>query len=294
MHPRIHRYVGMCDVISERLRIELALPESSVVTIPNWVDIDRFYRARQPAERPSKALIFSRSFDPTSWHGNQLRKAFASLNIQLDHCNDVVESRASEAFLPDYDIVLASGRSALEAMASGCAVIPLSAVSCLDFVTCNNFDSFRRQNFSPRLRSPQLCAEHVKQILLTYSCDETRLVTQRVRSECTLTMATSALEDVYQDAIACERNTIKVERDVVGQEPTAILRYLQFLKDRNRRCEELEDRAIHLELALASCKADMDRIKKEYASERGRLLRMLHRAHVVNSRLISKLSELFA
>lgn len=284
-HPRIHRYVGMCEVISERLRIELALPESSVTTIPNWVDIDRFYRVRQPSEQPSKALIYSRSFDPVTWHGNQLYKAFASLGIQLDHFSCVAEDRSPELYLPEYDIVLSSGRSALEAMASGCAVIPLSAVSCLGFVTCNNFDSFRRQNFSPRLQSPQLCAEHVRQILRTYSSDEARLVTERVRSECTLAIAAATLEDVYQDTVCCELSRTENEKNDTGQELLAILRYLQFLKSRNQRCEELEDSAAQMQVALANCQAELATIAKKRSAERSHLLQMLSRSHAESNRL---------
>lgn len=293
-HPRIHRYVGMCEVISERLRIELALPETSVITIPNWVDVDRFHRVREPSERPAKALIYSRSFDSAAWHGNQLRKAFTSLGIQLDHCGSIVEAPSPEVYLSEYDIVLASGRSALEAMASGCAVIPLSAVSCLDFVTCNNFDSLRRQNFSPRLQSPQLCASQIRKTLLSYSAFATLLVTERVRSECTLALAASSLESVYQEAIVCERDRVKIDKDAFGQEFVAILHYLQFLKSRNQRCEELEDQAAQLELVLVDCQAELVRIKKAYSAERSRLFKMLSQAHALSSKLMAKISGLLA
>jgi len=55
--------------------------------------------------------------------------------------------------LPEYDIVFAAGRSAIEAMASGYAALPISPTVFFDLVELDNFDLFQSQNFSPRLNT---------------------------------------------------------------------------------------------------------------------------------------------
>jgi hypothetical protein len=55
VHPRILYYVGMSSVVSDRIRVSLGLPYESGMTVPNWVDLDRFRFVRNPARKPLKA-----------------------------------------------------------------------------------------------------------------------------------------------------------------------------------------------------------------------------------------------
>src|SRR6185437_7267820 len=78
VHPRILHYVGMCSVVSDRIRLSRGLTDQNVMTVPNWVDLDRFRIVRKPAEKPGKALLYLRSFDRNGWHASQLCQAFES------------------------------------------------------------------------------------------------------------------------------------------------------------------------------------------------------------------------
>ena len=88
------------------------LTDKKVMTIPNWVDLNRFRFVRTPREKPRNALLYLRNFDRNGWHASQLCKAFESMGIKLDLRLPEGETRAPEVVLPEYDIVLASGRSA--------------------------------------------------------------------------------------------------------------------------------------------------------------------------------------
>jgi hypothetical protein len=246
-HPRIHRYVGMCELISERIRIELALPDTAVVTVPNWVDTRRFRVVREPAVVPRRALLFQRDCNPFSWHAQQLRLAFARAGIYLDLQLPAESSRSLEVVLPDYDIVLASGRSAIEAMACGCAVMPYHPTSCLDFVGPENFESMQAQNFAPRLHSAQICRRSVSACLARYNPESTAAVTARIRSHCSLDVAVQQLQSLYSETITIAASQTDRKDAWAEREMIALSHYLRSLKPLVREHELLKDRwdALH-------------------------------------------------
>jgi hypothetical protein len=252
VHPRILYYVGMSSVISDRICSSLGLPDQHVMTVPNWVDLDRFRFVRNPPHKPQKALLYLRSFDRNSWHASQLYQAFASMDIKLDLELPQGETRAPEVVLCQYDIVLASGRSALEAMASGCAVLPISSSACLDLVDLNNFDLFQSQNFSPRLNTGQFNAESIAHAISSYDPARVKAVTAAIRSKCTLSAAVDALESLYVRTVEGFRDRYPLPPAGLTNELHAMANYIQFLmpmvRDRERLLVENND--IHQVIAL--------------------------------------------
>lgn len=245
VHPRILYYVGMCSVVSDHIRFSLGLPDQNVITVPNWVDLDRFRFVRNPRQKPQNALLYLRSFDRTGWHASQLCNAFESMGIKLDLWLPQGDTRAPEVMLHEYDIVLASGRSAIEAMASGCAVLPISPSACLDLVDQNNFDLLQSQNFSPRLNTGHFNAESIINAISSYDPGRISAVTAVVRSKCALDAATDVLESLYvktaedfstQDGLSSARFT---------NELPALAKYIQFImpmvRDRERLLVENHD-----------------------------------------------------
>jgi hypothetical protein len=245
VHPRILYYVGMCSVVSDHIRFSLGLPDQNVITVPNWVDLDRFRFVRNPRQKPQNALLYLRSFDRTGWHASQLCNAFESMGIKLDLWLPQGDTRAPEVMLHEYDIVLASGRSAIEAMASGCAVLPISPSACLDLVDQNNFDLLQSQNFSPRLNTGHFNAESIINAISSYDPGRISAVTAAVRSKCALDAATDVLESLYvktaedfstQDGLSSARFT---------NELPALAKYIQFImpmvRDRERLLVENHD-----------------------------------------------------
>lgn len=245
VHPRILYYVGMSSVISDRIRFSLGLPDQDVITVPNWVDLDRFRFVRNPSQKPQNALLYLRGFDRNSWHASQLRQAFESMGVKLDLWLPQGETRAPEVVLHQYDVVLASGRSAIEAIASGCAVLPISPSACLDLVDLNNFDLFQSQNFSPRLNIGHFNADSIVNAISSYDASRIAAVTAVVRSKCTLNAATDALESLYVKTITDFGEQCSLSSNSFSNELHAMARYIQsvmpMVRDRERLLVENHD-----------------------------------------------------
>jgi hypothetical protein len=244
-HPRILHYVGMCSSISSRICLLLGLPDQKVTTVPNWVDLGRFRFVRNPAQKPQKALLYLRGFDRNGWHASQLCQAFDTMGIKLDLWLPQGDTLAPEVVLPEYDIVLASGRSAVEAMASGCAVLPISPSSCLDLVDPSNFDLFQSQNFSPKLSGGHFNAQTIVNVVSSYDPARVAAVTATVRSKCALDAAVDVLESLYMKTV----NEFGEQRHIPSaryiNELHALMNYIQsimpMVRDRERLLVENHD-----------------------------------------------------
>ena len=96
-------------------------PWREISVIPNFFDETRYPRPADGA-RDRKALLFSRRSNPQ--HVADLRRALSRQGYDLETAGDperIVDR--PEDILPGYDLVFAVGRSAIEALASGCRVM---------------------------------------------------------------------------------------------------------------------------------------------------------------------------
>jgi len=123
LHPRILRYVSLSASGRDWLQ-EAGIP-GSVPLSAQFCGYGAVCHRSQTPEEPVKALLYDRS----SGAGRDLddiRQACLRCNIQLQFVGDLVGRGPTrpEVMLPEYDLVFASGRSAIEALASGCAVVP--------------------------------------------------------------------------------------------------------------------------------------------------------------------------
>jgi hypothetical protein len=107
--------------------------------------------------------------------------------------------------LPRHDIVFASGISALEAMACGCAVVILGRSSCGPMVDSENFDCLRKHNFSIADNSPAPTVEAVIAAIRSYDPAAAARVTVRIHAEAGLDGATRRMVGWYEKAIAWKR-----------------------------------------------------------------------------------------
>jgi hypothetical protein len=167
------------------------------------VDPARFARVRQPAEIPKRGLVYNLRPDPEGGLVEKIRTAVRPLNIELDfvgrHLGLDVDN--PEAVLPDYDIVFASGRSALEALACGCAVVVLDETGCGEMVSAANVDDLRRDNFAVPPGAPA-SADHIRKQAERYSLLSWEALTESSRSVADYTRYLAHIEEIYSKAIA--------------------------------------------------------------------------------------------
>ncbi len=156
-----------------------------------------------------------------------VRDACLSRGISLDVHGSTSGNPTShpEDLLHNYDLALAKGRTAIEAMAVGCAVVLCDLAGCGSMVTAATFDSLRPLNFG--LQSLRLVNtfKNIVAAIASYSPADATHVRDRVRQEARLTDTVATLVHLYETVIA--------EQAMRPADPTAELlatgAYLQTL-----------------------------------------------------------------
>lgn len=204
MHARIHCYVMMCEWMVRRVITEFDLDPGRVSCVPNFVNTTRFSEVRAPPREMRRALLFQSSGLP-AMELAQLESGCAALGLELDKIGAAYGNTQPrpEMLLQQYDLVFASGKSALEAIATGCAVMTLAPTQAGGLVTTETLDRWTFLNFGPRYYSAATPINEawLRRELALYSPENAAEVTARVRRERTLQLAVDQLEDHYRKAL---------------------------------------------------------------------------------------------
>jgi glycosyltransferase involved in cell wall biosynthesis len=203
LHPAVRRYVAVDEVCVDRLVRDEGIPSERVDLLLNFVDLERF-RPRPPLPlRPARALVLSNAATPGNY-----ASAIASACRAAGIAAEVVGLSAGnatatpESLLPSYDLVFAKGRTALEAVATGCAVVLADAAGAGPLVTSGNYGALRARNFGIReLTRPHDPAWYATQIA-RYAAADAAAVSARVRAEAGIDPAIDRLLDIYAAAMA--------------------------------------------------------------------------------------------
>lgn len=206
-HPRIHRYLTVSRTLAERIAIESCIPPADITVLPNAVDMARFATIRTPRSRPARALFYNRRHGEDSATLAAIRDAAARHGLTLDCAGIPIgpEVLRPEAVLPTYDVVFASGVSAIEALACGCAVVVLGRTSCGELVRPDNVDRYRQVNFSIAVNSPPPSADKIAAELDLYSASDGEALTARVRVEADFQRSVEILVRIYETLVERQR-----------------------------------------------------------------------------------------
>ncbi len=200
---RIQRYVAVDRNCLERLTADWNIPESRTRLILNAVDLTRFAPRAPLPPKPRRALILSHTAGPGS-HQTVVSEACAALGIPVDvvGAGAANVAAAPEQLLPEYDLVFAKARSAIEAMAVGCAVVLCDAAGMGPLVTMADYEALRAWNFGARtLRDPLDATALVAQIR-RYDVAAAVEVSRAIRRDASLDAALDRYMAVYEDALA--------------------------------------------------------------------------------------------
>lgn len=227
-HPRIHHYLAVSSTLRERMSIEFVIPPSDISVVLNGVDMRRFrLRTSTPPARLTRGLVYNSRHDLESPTVKAIQEAAGRRAIHLDFIGSRFGrlADAPESLLPSYDVVFASGLSAIEAMACGCAVVVLGRTSCGELVRPENFTRYRGVNFTIAVNSPAPCAGAIGAQLDRYTPDEAAAVSARARHEADFDRLVASLIPVYEQAIAHNASAVP---DPTG-EILATSRYLRSI-----------------------------------------------------------------
>jgi glycosyltransferase involved in cell wall biosynthesis len=201
-HPSVRRYVAVDEVCVDRLVREEGIPGSRVELLLNFVDFERF-RPRPPLPpRPRRALILS-NYATAEGYARAIIAACEAAGIETDIVGLTAgnPSDAPETLVPAYDLVFAKGRTALEALAVGCAVVPADFIGAGPLVTPENYARLRTCNFGIRTlthaHDPGWYGSQIAQYCPLAAAD----VSAHVRAEAGIDQAIDRLIEIYSAAM---------------------------------------------------------------------------------------------
>jgi glycosyltransferase involved in cell wall biosynthesis len=245
-HPSIRRYVAVDDVCRDRLVREEGVRPERVELVLNFVDLARFQPRPGLPTRPARALVFSNQATDDGY-ARAIASACGEAGVALDVVGSARGNAATspETLLARYDVVFAKARSALEAMAVGCAVVLADAVGGGPLVTPRNVAGLRANNFGIReLRQPHSAGWYAEQ-LSAYSADSAFEVSGMVRSEAGLEAAVDRLLSIYARAI----DEPPDDRDPLGATVAHLQRIALPFKESSAMSARVQTLSGELELA---------------------------------------------
>lgn len=205
--PRILRYVAVSNGVWDRLVLENGISENKVNFIYNAVDTQKFSIREPLPEIPKKALVFS-NYANKETYLPVIYQACKEAGLSLDVIgaasgNSVINP---EQYLGYYDIVFAVGRCALEAMATGAAVILCGTLLGTNglgpMVTSTEWEQLRNSNFGKRAIIYPFNVKNLLQQIARYNPKDAAMVCERTRS-------IASLENVLQEYIALYQTVIE-------------------------------------------------------------------------------------
>jgi hypothetical protein len=174
--------------------------------------------------RPRRALVLSNAAKDGGYL-DAVRAACREAGVELEVVGAGVgrPNARPEQRLAEADVVFAKGRSAMEAMAVGAAVILCDAQGLAALVTRDALERMRPLNFGRRLLQRPVTVDGLRGEMARYDAADARRVSEWVRGEADLERALDRLLAVYGEAIDLGRAS-SVDRD---EESRAVSAYLQ-------------------------------------------------------------------
>jgi hypothetical protein len=229
--PRIRRYVAVDETCKSHLTFQHGIDPRDIEVILNTIDLERFTAREALPAKPRRAAIFGNEFVEGETV-RAIRTACAEAGIEVD----LIGSGAGrnqpdpEAFLPRYDLVFARARCAIEAMATGAAVILTGPEHMGTIVTAADFDRYRPLNFGRRAMLTPVRVDAVRREIARYDAGEAAEVCRRIRATASLDLAVAQILRVAEEVI--EQQTAQEDVDA---EYAAMANYLRDLEGPFRR-----------------------------------------------------------
>ena len=237
-HPRILRYITISQGARDYWSGELGLGRDRFDVLLGGVDTARFTEVRPPPQSPRTALLYCNSgFTPGEVAC--LERACARRDITLRKAGLLFQREVErpEKLLPEFDLVFAVGRSALEAAASGCGVLPVAGPMAEELLSPSNFERLRDQNMAPAFfQHRKLDEAWILEQIDSWNPSSVAAVAALVREGCSSAGTARKLLSIYERALA--EATQHLPRPF-EEEFDAMLPLLEAdLRDRLKRAEE--------------------------------------------------------
>ena len=210
---RIQHYVAVDHNCLERLTAEYAIPPEKVSVIFNSVDTVRFAQRPPLPDRPQRALVFSNYATDINYL-SAVRAACKQINLPLDVIGSGVGKLVDrpQDVLPNYDVVFAKARCAIEAMAVGNAVILCDETGLGPMVNSAEVAELRKWNFGMRTLQSPIEPGRIATELDRYNAADARLVSDYIRSH-------SAASRLIREYSSLYGKVMTIPRPIAEKEP---------------------------------------------------------------------------
>jgi Glycosyltransferase Family 4 len=257
-------YVAQGDATLDRLLRE-GIRRNRTTVLHNAVDLRRVPARPAPLpQRPRSACVFSHS----DAHVSIVEKAAAKIGITVSKM--IGRSIAApERELVKYDLVFASGRSAIEALCAGCAVVVCDHRGLGGLATTTDYPRLRAQNFGLWTLTKGVTIDSIATELVRYDPADAALVTERIRRDADFETYLDKLEQLYASTIAAHR-TSPPAPDHIRRSQQRFLHDALPRKPGDPGWSSLGENAALLELEklradLQQCAAEVEKMKRALA-----------------------------
>ncbi len=267
--PSIRRYIAVDDLCRERLLTTEGILEQDIEVIYNFVDIERFQQRSPLPLKPRSALIFS-NYAGDNQLVDAIRAACARAGIEKV---DVVGAGSGnvvnhpEKILTGYDVVFAKARCALEAMATGCAVIVADFSGLGGMVTTDNVAGMRKLNFGFRtMQSSRVNEESIFRELQNYSAGNAKQVSDWIRNDGNMSIAIDKWLRVYE-RVLIDRVALQDESpsQIANAQLLASSKYLRSIATIIKNRYEMEDQHQQVNREKQMLEGSLDEIRRSRA-----------------------------
>lgn len=198
--PQVRRLLAVDETCRANLVASHHVRPEQVDILPNAVDLRRFVeRANALPGKPRSAVSLTKHAGLAPLLQEACERCgltFQAYGHGVKRPVDDIERLSASA-----DIVFATARTALEAMAAGAAVILVDARGFGGLVTSANYELGRRLNFGVGMLTQETTLSGLIEAIGSYDALDAAAVSRRVRQEADLDLTVARLEDIYQSAI---------------------------------------------------------------------------------------------
>jgi hypothetical protein len=149
-------------------------------------------------------------------HVPAVRAAAQETGLELDEIGSPFGREVDDlhARLGHYDVVFATARMALEALAVGCAVVVVDGRGLAGLATLPLVDEWRANNFGLQLLTREPTREAIVTEIGRYDAHDAALVSRRIRDVASLSTHLDHMEAIYRDVVATPRSLPDAKADL--------------------------------------------------------------------------------
>ena len=233
-----------------RLVADAGVDPARITVVPVAVDPRSLKQRRPLPSRPTTAAVLSPVSNERALIALDRACELEGVRLHRDRRVERFTRSSPSADLSAYDVVFATGRTALAALATGCSVAVWDANGHASFVTPENVGEYRLQNYGRTLCTRRNTIDNLRQLVRTFDSSAASLVSEIIREHDTWDEQAKTVSAVLHDAISAE-SIFDADRGQAWL--TAWLRgTAQALDELTSRTRALETQTADLESRLAT------------------------------------------